>query len=405
MGLMRLDRGFFKIILLGLIIKAVFMPFTGHWDLTSLHQVSSDLYSLGISAAYSYPYAIYPPLAYLFLGLWQKIISVFLAGDFAAFLNQPTMLAFSGDHVFRYFFLLKFLYLPFDFGISVLIYRMFQDKKQAIRALSLWVFNPIIIYATYMWGTLDIIPTFFLVLALFLGNAKKHFLGALALGIGASFKAFPLILLFPYALFFFEFSIRRKIGMLILGLTPFFFFLFPFLTDKNFILHFFSSDQMQVIQHAGFYIGRNENISLFYIFYAFLLLFLSFRRFPVKEIYKLFFLILFVFYGFCAFTPQWFVWGLPVLIIVLVGLNLSSFIYYLIFLLYFSLVLLFEITLNIGLFAPLELVFLDYPSLGEKMNTLIGLTRINGIIRSVLSAVFLWLIYEVLTKKEHGTNI
>lgn len=387
-------------ITLGLLIRFLIMPFAGHWDLTSLNQVALSLYTDGIKYAYNYYYAIYPPFAYLFLGFWQKLISVFLFNDFSSLINSEVLYSFSDPHIYRYLFFLKLPYLFFDLGIGLLLYLM-QSKQKKDQILALWLFNPITLYATFAWGTLDIIPTFLCVLALYLAEKKHPIFGAIALGFGASFKAFPLLLLVPYCLLAIKDSYKKRLFAVISGALPFVLILLPFLGNADFVTRFFSSDQMQIIQHAGFYIGRNDNLSLYYIFYVFLIFALYHFKIREEKLSWVFFLIIFMFYAFSAFTPQWFVWGLPFLLLVAVNQGLSNKWLLLLVLLYFSLVIFFEITLNFGLFAPMEVTLLDFPSLGDKIGSFIDIHRLNGIIRSVMSGLFLWLIFITKPKNLH----
>lgn len=385
-------RKIFKWLFLGLLIRLLIIPFTGHWDLTSLNQVADTLWRSGPGAAYSYYYAIYPPLTYLFLGFWQKLISPLIFPDFVNFLNNPVAMSLVSPHAYRYLFLLKIPYLVFDLGIGMLLFGLVDgaDKKEKI--LKLWMLNPVTLYATFAWGTIDIIPTFLVVLALFLSKQGKGLWSVLFLGLGASFKAFPLLFLLPFCLLYFRENKDRLKG-LIFGLLPFLVLLLPFIADKNFVTQFFSSDQMQIIQHAGFYIGRNENISFYYIFYGFMLFFLYTKRLSRENLSWLFFLVIFVFYALSSFTPQWFVWGMPLLFLVMVEKNLSLLWYLGVLAIYLFIVLMFEVTLNFGLLAPLEISLLDYPSLGEKINSFMAATRLNGLARSVLSGLILWLFY------------
>ncbi|MBI5123501.1 hypothetical protein HZA75_06610 [Candidatus Roizmanbacteria bacterium] len=392
-----------KWLLLGILLRLLIMPFTGHWDLTSLNQVADSLWHSGQSAAYSFYYAIYPPFTYLFLGLWQKLISPLVFSDFHSFLNDPVGVVFLNPHVFRYLFLLKLSYVFFDLGIGFLLYSLVEDKKKKEKIFKLWMLNPITLYATFAWGTIDLIPTFLVILALFLAKKQKGYWAVLALGLGVSFKAFPFLFLIPFCLTYFS-SFKKRLKGIFLGLLPFAATILPFLSDKNFVLQFFSSEQLQVIQHAGFYIGREENISLYYIFYS-LLIFFLWSRYGVKYNFNwLFFLVIFVFYALASFTPQWFIWGVPLLFLVMVENDISLFWYVLILAIYLFLVLMFEVTLNLGLLAPLEVTFLDYPSWGEKINSILSVTRIDGLLRSVFSAIIFWLVYLSKPKQRYENS-
>ncbi|KKR71597.1 MAG: hypothetical protein UU16_C0058G0004 [Candidatus Woesebacteria bacterium GW2011_GWA2_40_7] len=96
---------------------------------------------------------------------------------------------------------LKLPYLPFDLGVAALLYKFFKDPKNKFLAFTIWMFNPINLYATYMMGQFDVIPTFLAILTLYFAvKREKYFIAALFLGLGASFKIFPFLFLVPLAL-------------------------------------------------------------------------------------------------------------------------------------------------------------------------------------------------------------
>ena len=56
--------------------------------------------------------------------------------------------------------LLKLPYFFFDIAIAYLLMGIFKEEKTKKWAFALWMFNPVNLYATYMVGQFDIIPTF-----------------------------------------------------------------------------------------------------------------------------------------------------------------------------------------------------------------------------------------------------
>ncbi len=118
-----------RFFLLGLLLRLLVMPFTGHWDLTSLNQVADNLFNFGKSITYQHYFAIYPPLTYIFLGLWQKIISPFAFSDLSNFFSDPNIISFLNPHTFRYLFLLKFPYLFFDLAIGFILADFFKGSQ------------------------------------------------------------------------------------------------------------------------------------------------------------------------------------------------------------------------------------------------------------------------------------
>ena len=144
---------------------------------------------------------IYPPLFYFFFGPVSHLLSSpFSYNILHNFIFGLSMVL--GNLQLNLFLLaIKLPYLAFDLGIAFLLFRLFEKPKNKLLAFTLWIFNPINLYATYMMGQFDVIPTFLTVLALFLAVKKeKYFYSALFLWLGASFKIFPVLLLVPLAL-------------------------------------------------------------------------------------------------------------------------------------------------------------------------------------------------------------
>ena len=143
----------------------------------------------------------YPPLVYFFLGPVSYLFSLpFSRSLLHGFIfNLPGLL---GNLQLNFLLLaLKLPYLPFDLGIAYFLFKFFKNPKNKFLAFTIWMFNPVNLYATYMMGQFDVIPTFFAIAALYFAVRKdKYFLAALFLGLGASFKIFPALFLIPLAL-------------------------------------------------------------------------------------------------------------------------------------------------------------------------------------------------------------
>ena len=90
----------------------------------------------------------YPPLIYLFHGMFSLI-------------------------PFSNYGFVKLPYLIFDLLIVYILLKLFPEKNPGLLAVSLWMFNPVNLYATYMMGQFDIIPTFFTILSFYLIYKNK----------------------------------------------------------------------------------------------------------------------------------------------------------------------------------------------------------------------------------------
>lgn len=108
--------------------------------------------------------------------------------------------AWSISNLNRSIFLFNMPYLVLDLLSGYLIVKLVDNHHKEF-AFALWILNPVVIYISYIFGQIDIIPTFFVILALY--YAKKSIsntanssdntinfdaiLSVLALGIGATF--------------------------------------------------------------------------------------------------------------------------------------------------------------------------------------------------------------------------
>src|SRR3989344_1786615 len=175
----------------------------------------------------------YPPLPYFFLGgaslltTWivDPIIHNNFVFDFKSTLGSPQLNLL--------LFLLKLPYFFFDIAIAYLLMSFFKNENEKKWAFALWIFNPVNLYATYMVGQFDIIPTFLTVAALYVAVNKKNFMfSAVLLGLGAGFKIFPLLFIIPLAFVKEDWSSRIKI-LAVAGIT-YFVSAFPFIASVGF---------------------------------------------------------------------------------------------------------------------------------------------------------------------------
>lgn len=323
----------------------------------------------------------YPPLVYFFLGPISYLISLPFGKDLMHnfIFNLPSLL---GSLQLNFLLLvLKAIYLPFDVVIGFLLYKLL-DKK--ILALMLWVFNPVNLYATYMMGQFDIIPTFLTILALYLTVKKnKLFTAAFFLGLGASFKIFPFLFLIPLAL------VREKwwdrLKLIAIGCLPYVVSIIPFLNSSGFRATALVAGQTTKSLYAAIPISGGESIILFPLLVLFLyLVFLFFAAKP-EDLWKRFFMLLLVFFVFTHSHPQWFIWLTPFLVIDLVKSKFSHWpLIVLVFISWLGQVSFFDPGLSTWLFAPLN------PSLYGSLGIweILGISYDLDFARSILQTVF-----------------
>lgn len=216
---------FLKWVLIGLLIRVVFMPFTSHNDFLSEHLRVFQI----INGKNLFP-NIFQFLSHYIDAFFMKIFSPFIPDienvfalpssgfttvEISNFLNFV-----STKYIWRTIFILKIPYLIFDYWSLFLILKIVKDKKNAARVLKFWMVNPVIIYSVYIFGRFEIYPIFFLILFFYLvKKGKNPFLVFLVFGISIICRGYPLVIL-PIVLLIVNSSWLRRFYYLIISLIP-----------------------------------------------------------------------------------------------------------------------------------------------------------------------------------------
>lgn len=179
MSLRELNNRQFLLLAVGLavLLRLLLMPFFAHVDLFSEYRRVHYAIDNHLFFAHTHRIVTFY-IEMVFVGLSKLFIP---ASETAFFLPDPSKstaslqdyyLFLQDPHIYRYLFFFKLPYLVFDLGVAGLIWR-FIDQVQARRlALLLWLFNPLTLYATYVFGRFEVIAIFFLALTAL--NLKQH---------------------------------------------------------------------------------------------------------------------------------------------------------------------------------------------------------------------------------------
>ncbi len=210
------------ILFLGFIIRLALMPITFHGDLFWINSWPSKWVFYGIFDTYEYMLKTYPdyfssyggfyygPMTYLFMAFFQFIYKIFVPnmGEWMVAVDKATMVIsstvkpilvdFYTKDIFKYCFFMKLPYLFVDISCLFLLFKFCKTEKFLVSVL--WAFNPIIIYGTYMFGQLDLIIGFLVLLTLFCVYKEKKYLALFLLGLGTAFKTTPVVLILPSAM-------------------------------------------------------------------------------------------------------------------------------------------------------------------------------------------------------------
>jgi hypothetical protein len=215
------------VILLGLLIRLLLIPFSLHVD----PQFTGDIATIPEAVmAWNSPnranrgYFIYPPLTYYTFSIY--ILDV--ASPFTTDLLNKQIFGLearynwlSSPEVFRNVFVLKVWYLLFDLGIMILLWGIFREEPGKARTvLIFWTLNPLVLYSAYFHGQFDLIPLFFVVLSMFFCKKGQATWATFCMGIGACYKNFP----FPFMLLLVMMMAKTwpsRIKLILVGTLPY----------------------------------------------------------------------------------------------------------------------------------------------------------------------------------------
>ncbi len=322
---------------------------------------------------------IYPPAIYWFHGVFHFLLGSILGVSL----------------------LVKLPYLIFDLLIGFLLLRWFASKKQALLAFTLWMFNPISLYATYMMGQFDIIPTFFTIYSLYLVSKNKLKWAALVLGGGIAFKIYPVFLFVPLVLL--GKNNLEKFKLFILVLVPYILSIIPYLTSHGFRSTALFAAQGSKSLYANIPVSGGEAILLFPAFLLLFYLFLFSKKIKYLDFWKIYLIPLLLFFIFTHYHPQWLIWVTPFLIISLVSEGFKNILpITLILISWFGLLFFFDPSLTVGMFAPLFPFLRDLPSIWVLLNLNSDYNFSRNVLQTIFVAASFYLIYAYFPRKNDG---
>jgi hypothetical protein len=219
-----------KWLILGYLVRIFFIPLYAHMDHVSFIWITSLL----IKNNQLLPSGD-PPVFFYFYRLYFTLIQSFLPNNIINFLTSSV--AFTPATQFQGFaatlqnirtllFISKMPFLIFDFASAILLLHLVDDEKKSLLAFKVWILNPFSVYITYLIGQFDIIPVFFIILALYLVKRQKVSWAILSLGIGGAFKFIAFFFILPIILICikknrtFFLKIKRASRLLAISVIP-----------------------------------------------------------------------------------------------------------------------------------------------------------------------------------------
>jgi hypothetical protein len=417
------NRSFFQnktiliVILFGILIRVLLSLITYHPDLRTFQYAGQVIAEGNILNFYDYLQQLpesedikrlitfnYPPAIYFFHGAFNFIFTLLFGSSLVNGYLIEIKDGLGKIDFMAHLFLLKLPYLIFDILAAVFFSKLFNTTKQKILAFSLWMFNPVAIYSSYILGQFDIIPTFFVILSLFLAKKKKLELASLSLGFGIAFKLFPIFLLIPLCLL--EKKTFSRFKLFGIGLIPYLVSILPYLPSAGFRSTALLASQTDKSFYASIPVSGGLNILLFPLSLSLLYLFFYFRKKVVDyypTLWRNFLISLIPFFIFTHIHPQWFLWLTPLLIIEFLEngkkhlvLSLGLFVYFMIYLFFYE-----DASLTIGAFSPIVPVLYNTPNIWQLLGINVDYIYIRSLMHSVFAASGIYFIY---THLNYSTN-
>ena len=287
--------------------------------------------------------------------------------------------------------LLKLGYLPFDLILGLSLMRFFSSQKQKILSLSLWLFNPINLYTTYLMGQFDVIPTMFVVLSLLLFIKGKELWGGLSLGMGVAFKIFPIFLLIPFVLQVNSWLKRLVLVILILG--PYIIGNLIYFSSEGFRSSALMASQSLKSFYASIPVSGGQSILVFPTLLIVLYGLFYYHKIDVRYLWKRGLVILSLFFIFTHTHPQWLIWLTPFLIIDLVESNFKqSLIIVGVLLTWLGSLFFFDPSLTVGIFSPIISGPERTLSIWEQLGVSVDYNFSRSLLHSVFSGLVMLLI-------------
>lgn len=316
------------LIVAGILLRYLLMPISAHPDLISATWrehlwVFHSQFLLG-------------DLSETLLAGYMKIAGVVFSAGFHQLFWRLDTLGGSGDiatiiksyhdfvdsaHGMRYLFFLKLPYLFFDVASLYFVWQLFQERAKRIIALAFWAFNPLVLYAVFMWGRYEIFPIFFTTIAIYLAKNKKRLWPIFFLGLAIATRM-PFIFLLPFFIIYCAKSWKDVILSLILAFLPIMFF--------GQLNQFIGGESLASgLERGGFltYITVNQigagfsDISLFLLLYP-LVIFLYWRQrreenFSFNKLISYSTIAMLIFYINAKYHPHYISWLSPLLMVMI----------------------------------------------------------------------------------------
>ncbi|MFH0870519.1 MAG: hypothetical protein V1866_05690 [archaeon] len=408
-------RNLVILLLLGLALRLVFMPFTMMTDLShNYYQYFEDrsnhagyfssVHLLPLSQPMHYLSASFYSLM-IPAGRWYDMKLVAEANNPAVdhfltrtYLLEKALLASPPVHL--KIFLLKLPYLIFDMAILFLLPLFFEDEKKKRIAFILWIFNPVAIMDSFIFGTPDVIWIFFVVLAFYQVYRHRLFISILLILFSALFRPYSLLLLPLFLLLMLKdkvIGLGKKMAFISGSIIAFILAAWLIFSRWGYQL---AQATTRIPSAYMFTMRMGEFVDVYIFFLAYALVIFAYWHWAdaeFKTLCKYSLIICLIFFAMCFFHPQWFLLITPLAIFMIIedrtrtmGKMFALMMASLMTLLFF-----WGNHLTINLLAPLNRAILDVPELKDALAARIDITMLFGLLWTFFVAITLFICFLV----------
>lgn len=412
------------ILLIGIAIfmRLLLMPFFMHMDLLSelrrIHfAVDNDVYYPGFNRI---------TIFYIEKFFFFFTQCFFVDKDTLFFLQNPAHstasetwhFIFVGDaHVYRHIFLFKLPYLVFDLLCALLIFRFFKGHKSQFFFVALWLFNPVTIYATYIFGRFEVIFLFFLIATALALKNNRLLLATVLFGLAFNSREIAVMLVPTFVLvLMMQYRLEKISFKQFLGLAGVLFTLLiaPYLAKYLFSLESVFTREANVLEVkkgiSGFFGLEFGGTYIYFLIISLSFFFLLNKKsLAASEI--------FIFSGLTMILPlffgdlqsaHYFAWPTPFLILAGYYLNNTKFVLAIMFLFWTLFWLLHPYGANFTLLlaTPIHETFFGFSTFEQFWNNLVGghpvlnTAVLKKLFMTIVSSTMIYFLIKAHTQSE-----
>jgi hypothetical protein len=403
-----LRRSVIVIVTIGVLVRLVLMPIAFHPDLfwvtyhaqnLALHgEVTKDL------AIQPIPLLLYSATIWIFRAvlsppevIWPDRWGLLGEGEYQGAFDLAMQIA-TAPRIHLTLLILKLPHLVFDLASAFLLLALLRNRpRQAVIALAFWMFNPIGLYVSYLYGRYEVVAGFFVLLSLYLFQRVRPFSSLAALGLAVLSRVMDAALVPFFVLGAFRQLAKQK--RVLLGALVFLVASVLTIVTGSLpaVIALLDRAHGQFLLAAKLPIILYDELVLFVIGYA-ILLFSSAERdlssYTALRKYSL--MVFLVLFSLAFFNPQYFFALLPLLALEIAEQPSLAW-YHLIQIVGYAFYL-----LNWGsqttwwLFLPLNPQFFSQLTPPESMiQVYTNYKAVVGIFRSLLTAASFWMVYRI----------